>query len=221
MKDSVDFYRAAYAGKSPLGNRLPWEIGGPQPALAALADRGAAAGEVLDIGCGTGENALGFAARGYSVTGVDAAPEAVARARRRAADRGLKAEFAVGNALDLSAYQGRFGTVIDCGCFHSLPVADRTPFARELHTACRPGARVHILANSEEGQDLILRRIDAAGVPPHVRALFLPLSEAEFRGAFATGWTTESFTDAPLMARLPGDDDLTTVPAWLATFIRE
>jgi SAM-dependent methyltransferase len=220
MNDSIDFYRAAYAGKSPLGDRLPWEIGGPQPALAALAERRAAAGEVLDIGCGTGENALRFAAEGYQVTGVDISPDAVERARRRAAERGIEAEFAVGDALDLSAYRGRFGTVIDCGCFHSLPVAHRGPFARQLHAACRPGARAHILVNSEEGQELILRRVDAAGVPARVRSLFLPLSEEEFRGAFADGWTVESFADAPLMARLPGDEDVTEVSAWLATFVR-
>jgi 2-polyprenyl-3-methyl-5-hydroxy-6-metoxy-1,4-benzoquinol methylase len=221
MNDSVDFYRAAYAGKTPLGNRLPWEIGGPQPALAAVADSRLPAAPVLDIGCGTGTNALYFAAQGYPVTGVDASPEAVERARKRSAEGDATAEFAVGDAMDLSAYRGRFGTVIDCGCFHSLPAGQRTAFARQLHLACRPGARAYILANSEEGRMQVLGRFGAHGVPEHVRALFVPLSEDDLRGAFAEGWTAESIVDAPMMGRLPGDEEPTTVSAWLATFVRE
>ena len=56
-------FESAYAGQAP------WDIGRPQKALMAVADR--IAGSVLDAGCGTGENALYFAGRGCTVTGID------------------------------------------------------------------------------------------------------------------------------------------------------
>ena len=52
-----------YAGKAP------WDIGKPQGTFAAVADR--VIGPVLDAGCGTGEHALFYAARGHRVTGID------------------------------------------------------------------------------------------------------------------------------------------------------
>jgi len=53
-------FRSSYAG-SP-----PWDIGKPQPAFRAAADK--VVGSILDAGCGTGEHALFFAARGHAVT---------------------------------------------------------------------------------------------------------------------------------------------------------
>ena len=42
----------------------PWDTGRPQPAIVRLAGAGRFTGTVLDVGCGTGENALFLAARG-------------------------------------------------------------------------------------------------------------------------------------------------------------
>ena len=47
------------------------------------------AGSVLDAGCGTGETALYLAGRGHAVVGIDFAAAAIARARAKAAARGL------------------------------------------------------------------------------------------------------------------------------------
>ena len=94
----------------------PWDIGRPQPAIVRLAAEGGFAGTVLDVGCGTGDNALHLASLGLSVLGVDVAETALAIARRKAEDRGLQVEFVAADAYRLDRLGRRFQTVLDSGC---------------------------------------------------------------------------------------------------------
>src|ERR1700724_1276220 len=84
---------------SSYSGQAPWDIGRPQPAFLAVADR--ITGSVLDAGCGTGENALYFAGLGCQVTGIDFLEEPIRRARHKATERGLPATFFVKDALTL------------------------------------------------------------------------------------------------------------------------
>src|SRR6266567_1147502 len=93
-------FESAYAGQAP------WDIGRPQMAFLDVADQ--ITGSVLDAGCGTGENALYFAKRGHKVMGIDFLEEPIQRARRKAADRGLPANFLVKDALTLNDWAERF-----------------------------------------------------------------------------------------------------------------
>src|SRR2546422_10430369 len=111
-----------------------WDIGRPQPAFMELAEAGALRGNVLDVGCGTGEHALLAASLGLTATGIDAAAAAIAIAERKAQDRGLTARFLVWNALELASLDDRFDTVLDCGLFISLT----TPTAPNSLTVSKP-----------------------------------------------------------------------------------
>ena len=64
----------SYQGLPP-----PWDLGRPHTPVIRLADEGAFHGRVLDVGCGTGENALELGRRGLDVCGVDDIPEKRAR----------------------------------------------------------------------------------------------------------------------------------------------
>ena len=86
-------FEEAYAGEAP------WDIGEPQRDYVAVADQ--ITGSVLDAGCGTGENAIFFAQRGCKVTGIDFLAEPIARAKKKAAQRGLSVNFQVKDALTL------------------------------------------------------------------------------------------------------------------------
>jgi SAM-dependent methyltransferase len=85
----------------------PWDIGRAQPAIVRLAEARIIAGEVVDVGCGTGENALYLASRGLAVVGVDAAPTAIAQAREKARARQSSAAFLVADAFALEGLGAR------------------------------------------------------------------------------------------------------------------
>jgi cyclopropane fatty-acyl-phospholipid synthase-like methyltransferase len=158
-----------YAGKAP------WDIGKPQGAFAAVADR--VTSPVLDAGCGTGEHALFFAARGHRVTGIDFLEEAIRRARAKAAERGLPVEFLVKDATTLGDWGERFATVIDCGLFHVFSDHDRGRYVRGLARVVEPGGLLFLMCFSDE---------EPGNEGPR------RVSRQELYDAFADGWDIES-----------------------------
>src|SRR5262245_25403878 len=142
--NSVDraTFEGFYAGPAP------WDIGKPQGAFAAIADR--VTSPVLDAGCGTGEHALFFAARGHRVVGIDFVDEAIRRARAKAAERGLAVEFLVKDATALADWGENSATVIDCGLFHCLSDDDRRRYVGGLARVVEPGGRLFLLCFSDE-----------------------------------------------------------------------
>jgi cyclopropane fatty-acyl-phospholipid synthase-like methyltransferase len=133
-------------------NATPWDIGRPQPAIQRIADSGGFVEPVLDNGCGSGEHALLAAAMGLQVTGVDLAQTAIERARAKARQRGLLADFVIGDVLALDEIERLtppYRTVIDTGCFHTFPNADRPIYASSLASVVDSGGVLHLLCFSE------------------------------------------------------------------------
>ncbi len=139
---------AAFDG-APPPTGIPWDIHQAQPRLMELEALGGISGEVLDIGCGLGDNAIYLASRGHSVTGLDGSPAAIEEARRRAAEAGVTVTFDVADATDLSGYGGRFDTVVDSGLYHCLDDDGRQAYIAALYRATRPGARLHLSCFSD------------------------------------------------------------------------
>jgi len=138
-------FEASYREGTP-----PWDIGRPQPEVIRLAEEGEFVGDVLDVGCGTGENALFLAGQGNGVMGVDASREAIDRARAKAAERGLLVPFQVADALDLAKVRRRFETVLDCGLFHVFEPPVARAYASSLCEVLSPGGTLHLLCFSDE-----------------------------------------------------------------------
>lgn len=151
----------------------PWEIGRPQPAFVSLAQSQQIRGPVLDIGCGTGENALYLAGLGFDVNGVDSARAAIEMARDKARVRQIRANFRVVDALDLACLGTTFETVIDSGLFHVFTDDERVRFLPSLAAVLRPGGTYFMLCLSDQETREGPRRI----------------SQAEIQATFHIGWT--------------------------------
>ncbi len=131
--------------------RPPWDIGHPQPAFVELVQAGELnKGRVLDVGCGTGENALYLAERGFSVVGVDLSSRAVDVAKTKRSERNLKVDFRLANALSLDFKNAYFDNAIDSGLFHTFNDNDRVVFAREIARVLKTSGRYFMLCFSDK-----------------------------------------------------------------------
>jgi cyclopropane fatty-acyl-phospholipid synthase-like methyltransferase len=181
----------------------PWDIGRPQPAFVRLAESGLLTGQVLDVGCGTGEQSLLAASHGARATGVDLSPAAIAQARAKAVQRGLDVQFEVADALDLGQLDPNFDVIIDSGVFHVFSDEDRPRYVASLAAVLRPGGTLYLMCFSD--------RQPGDWGPRRVR-------EDELRASFSDGWAVQSITADTFEIRPMGDT--TSAQAWLAVFTR-
>lgn len=116
---------------------------------------------VLDIGCGTGTLAIAASqrvGRKGSVSGVDASPEMLARARKKASKAGAVIDFKNGVVEALPFGDGQFDAVLSTMTLHHLGPKSRLECAREVRRVLKPGGRVLLVdfAKPAEGKKGIL-----------------------------------------------------------------
>jgi cyclopropane fatty-acyl-phospholipid synthase-like methyltransferase len=97
----------------------PWDTGISPPELIRFIDNNPS-GRALDLGCGTGTNAITLAQHGWQVTAVDFIGRAIRTARRKAKHASVEIDFRVGDVTRLDDIHGPFDLIVDIGCFHSL-----------------------------------------------------------------------------------------------------
>jgi len=88
--------------------------------------------KILELGCGDAELSLTLAKLGYNVSGIDISPTAIEWAKEKASDRNLKANFQVGDVLNMKYDDNSFDIAIDSYCLHCIIGRDREKFFKEI-----------------------------------------------------------------------------------------
>jgi SAM-dependent methyltransferase len=119
----------------------PWDSGQPSPELQRILHEWSIEPcRTLELGCGTGSNAVYLAGQGFEVTAVDISPLAITRAKERARQAGVPVNFLVGDALDLPDFGRPFPLVFDRGVYHFLRRVNLNRYQETLSRVTEPGS---------------------------------------------------------------------------------
>lgn len=141
--DYSEFYDNLYDG-------IPrWDIDYVQPEIAQLVNSNLLQGNVLDIGCGTGENAIYISKKGITVTGMDISLKAITKAQNKAKLKDANATFLVDDALNLKGNYKLFDTVIDSCLYHCIHEKEANQYITSLEKLLVTGGNLYILCFSE------------------------------------------------------------------------
>ncbi|OGN88119.1 MAG: hypothetical protein A2X23_11120 [Chloroflexi bacterium GWC2_73_18] len=175
----------------------PWE-GGPRPELVELVNSGVLApatlppGRAVDLGCGSGANAVFLAEHGFTATGIDFSPVALRKATRLAATRGVaeRTHWVHGDltAPSVPGAEGPFDLLVDYGTLDDLGADGRRAMAELATRLARPGAKFLLWCFYAAPEEL--PRISFSG-------------PSRLSPAIAPGEETALFGDAFEIERLP------------------
>ncbi|NOQ58538.1 class I SAM-dependent methyltransferase [Mycolicibacterium fortuitum] len=161
----------------------PWDGHPLAHSLTGLVEGGGLRpGAALDLGCGTGDNAVYLAGHGWRVTGVDYVAKPLKKARAKAA--GLPVLFVKADVTQLSTsgIGAGYDLIIDSGCLHGMSADDRDAYVREVSAVAAPDAQLLIVAFIPGA---------SMGVPG--------IGFDEVQRRFSAGWTLLSSGDEPAM----------------------
>lgn len=170
-------------------NRAPWEMNEPRPELVKMVESGKLTpSRAIDLGCGTGDNAIYLAKHGFEVVGVDLSPRAIDQAKEKSKANGSFPKFSVGDVTDLKGITGVFDLVLDYGCLGCvIGNIAREKYVNTLLKLTHPGSQ-YILANFVENPERRLNLIPNALPKGEVdRLLGHHFETVEYNGQHETG----------------------------------
>ena len=175
-----------------------WDIGRPDFNLIDIVTKTPVHScKALDIGCGTGNNALWLARQGFTVTGADITEVAIQRAMDNSTESGVQCRFVVADFMEQPLDGAPFSFVFDRGCFHSFDT-------REERKRFAENAAAHM-----ENDGLWLSLVGSSDDPPREKG-------PPQRSATDIVTAVEPFFEILSLNKSHFDDDRPTPPgAWV------
>jgi SAM-dependent methyltransferase len=137
---------AAYRQGTP-----PWDVGAPHAELARVLDEYRLQPQrVLEVGCGTGADAILLARRRFEVTAVDCSPIALERARLRAEQENAVVRFVLADAFEFAHSAGQFDLVHDTGLYDAVRQTNLEGYLDMLWRVTQPGSYYFCLAGAPD-----------------------------------------------------------------------
>ena len=124
----------------------PWDTGITPPELYRFIEVNPG-GTALDLGCGTGTNAVTLAEHGWHVVGIDFARPAIEKAIARAARAGVQADFILGDVTRIDDSLASFDLVLDIGCLHGLDESGQLRYLANLDRLIARGGAYLLYTN--------------------------------------------------------------------------
>jgi len=189
-------------------HNVPWDTGKPSSELGRLlGEYDIPPGRALELGCGTGTNAIFLAQQGFQVTAFDLSPRAIDEAEAKATVAGVELTLMTADLLDPPDFGEPFPFVFDRGVYHTVRRTGLDAFLETLSRVTTPGGMYLTLTGNanefrpgEEGPP----RVTAEEICRELDPLMQLVQLREFR-----------FSETPQTSDLP------RALAWSALFRRK
>jgi putative HD superfamily hydrolase of NAD metabolism len=137
LREPAPFWNGFYSDRS---KDIPFFVNHPDENLKSYYENGLIPqGNMLEIGCGPGRNAIYSARQGFTVDAVDISDEAIRWAKERAEESKVSVNFECKSAYDLMPKPEYYDFVYDSGCLHHIWPHRRIEYLRLIYSTLKPG----------------------------------------------------------------------------------
>jgi len=109
----------------------PWDTNQTPPEVQEFIEH-KPPGVALDLGCGTGTNAITLAQNDWRVVGIDFVSKAIRTAQRKAQEAKVVVDFRMDDVTKLTEVKGPFDLILDIGCYHNLLPAGMDEYCKNV-----------------------------------------------------------------------------------------
>ncbi len=175
----LELWDGSYRG----GKRPFWDAGLPSGELRRVVEQGIIRpGPAVDLGCGSGTDAVYLASKGFDVTAIDIAPTALSQAREKANRAKVKVRWLLANVLSLPKLES-FEFIFDRGCYHEVRFDNAAAYVETVRRLSRPGRTRFLLLAGNPNE------VPVQYAPPQVAEEDI---RADFSSLFDFEWLKET-----------------------------